>query len=262
MKTIAILNLKGGVGKTTTAINMAALLATEHEQRVLLIDADSQCNSTATLLPPEEYTTVTNLLLGEEDFYPNAVVPSAIRGLDVVPADMRLATVGLPGVNGGRYSQRALSDLCDNVIEDDAYDYVIIDCPSSFVSPGCQAAVLAADTVVIPVMADEYSLPAAATLAEQVSFMRDLNPGLRVSGCLITMYRKGEYVDESLAKLTVTTTVPVYETHVRYSPKVAGSTGSNEGLVGYSPRCAATIDYRAWVKEFLAREEAVRNGER
>lgn len=262
MKTIAILNLKGGVGKTTTAINMAALLATEHEQRVLLVDADSQCNATATLLPLEDYTTVTNLLLGEENFYPNAVVPSAIRGLDVVPADMRLATVGLQGVNGGRYSQRALSDLRDNVIEDYAYDYIIIDCPSSFVSPGCQAAVLAADTVVIPVTVDEYSFPAAESLAEQVTFMRDLNPELRVSGCLITKYRKGEYVDEALSDFEARATVPVYRVHIRYSPKVAGSTGSSEGLMGYSPRCAATMDYRAWVKEFLEREEAVRNGKR
>ena len=262
MKTIAILNLKGGVGKTTTAINMAERLVSEHGQRVLLVDADSQCNATASLLPPEDYTTVTNLLLGEADNYTNAVVQSAVQGLDVIPADMRLSFVGFPGVNGGRYDKLALSvivDLCD---EDDAYDYVIIDCPSSFVHPGCQAAILAADTVVIPATVDEYSFPAAEALAEQVAYMRDLNPGLRVSGCLITKYRKGGYVDEALNKFEAAAVVPVYQTHIRYSPKVAGSTGSNTGLMGSSPRCAAAVDYRAWVKEFLAREEAVRNGER
>lgn len=262
MKTIAILNLKGGVAKTTTAINMSAILAAEHGQRVLLIDADSQYDATKTLLPPEDYTTVTNLLLGEESYYLNAVVPSAIRGLDVVPSDMRLATVGLPAVNGGRYSQRALVDLCDEVIETDAYDYVIIDCPSSFVHPGCQAAIMAADAIIIPVTGDEYSIPAASTLAEQVEYMRSLNEGLRVAGCLVTKYRKSEAADAALYKLAEYATVHVYETRIRYSPKVDGSTGSNDGVMGYSPRCAAAIDYRAWVQEFLVREEAVRRGER
>lgn len=262
MKTIAIMNLKGGVAKTTTAINMAAILATEHGQRVLLIDADSQYDATKTLLPNDEYTTVTNLLLGEEDYYPNAVVPSTIRNLDVMPSDMRLATVGLQGVNGGRYSQRALVDVRDNVIEDDAYDYVIIDCPSSFVHPGCQAGVLAADAIIIPVTADEYSVPAASALAEQVEYMRSLNPVLRVAGCLITKYRQSEAADRALYKLAEYATVPIYSKRIRYSPKVDGSTGSNEGVMGYSPRCAASIDYRGWVQEFLDREEAVRNGQR
>lgn len=87
MKTIAIVNLKGGVGKTVTAVNVAAILATEYGQRVLLVDADPQANATQSLLPPGEYNTLAGLLLGQEPYYENLCFASSIRGLDIVPAD-------------------------------------------------------------------------------------------------------------------------------------------------------------------------------
>lgn len=261
MKTIAILNLKGGVAKTTTAINMGAILATEYGQRVLLVDADSQYDATKTLLPPEEYGGMTDLLLGNICCYDEVIYPSSIRGMDVLPGDMRMATVGLPGVNGGRYHQRALACLRDNVIEDNAYDYIIIDCPSSFVHPGCQAALLASDCVVIPTAADGYAMPAATALEEQVEYMRSLNPALRVAGCLITKYARAPEVDRMVNSFAEESPFYIYRTRIRSSPRVAGSTLCDTGLMGYSPRSGAAIDYRAWVVEYLKREEALGRGE-
>lgn len=77
MKTIAIVNLKGGVGKTVTAVNVAAILATEYGQRVLLVDADPQANATQSLLPPGEYNTLAGLLLGQEPYTRTSALPAA-----------------------------------------------------------------------------------------------------------------------------------------------------------------------------------------
>lgn len=90
MKTICIMNLKGGVGKTVTAVNVAAILATEYGYRVLLIDADPQANPTQSLLPPGEYGTLALILTGSEMHYDDIVYPSSIRGVDVLPADDEL----------------------------------------------------------------------------------------------------------------------------------------------------------------------------
>lgn len=255
MKTIAILNLKGGVAKTTTAINLAAILAVEHGKRVLLVDADSQGDATRTLLPPEERGTTADLLLGLVDYVPDVTYPSAIRGLDVVPSDFRLATVGMPNVNGGRYSQRALMDLRDNLAEDGGCDYIIIDCPSAFIHPGCQAAVLAAEEIIVPVTADAYSVSGAENLAEQVECLRVVNPSIRVAGCLITKYFKDEYVDRTLARFVNTAPVRIFDTRIRLSPKANGGTEAHESILAYSPRSAVAQDYRAFAAEYLRGEQ-------
>lgn len=251
MKTIAILNLKGGVAKTTTAINMAAIMATEHNQRVLLVDADSQGDVTKTLLPPGEYNTIADLLLGDGRYIGDLLYPSAVRGLDVVPSDFRLSVVGMPNVNGGRYSQRALADLRDCAIEDERYNYMLIDCPSSFIHPGCQAALLAADEIITPVKADAYSISGAGELAEQVECLRTVNPALKVAGCLLTMYYRDEYVDRAIGKLMERVPVPVFGSYIRRSAKADGGTEAAAGIMAYSPRSAIARDYRAFVAEYM-----------
>ena len=113
MKTIAIVNLKGGVGKTVTAVNVAAILATEYDRRVLLIDADPQANATQSLLPPGEYNTLAGLLMGAELHYELLTYPSSIRDLDVLPADDELRNLDVDVLQGGRPKLRAIRDLRD-----------------------------------------------------------------------------------------------------------------------------------------------------
>ncbi|MEG2120197.1 MAG: ParA family protein [Pseudoflavonifractor sp.] len=128
MKTIAIVNMKGGVGKTVTAINLAAILSTEHGQRVLLVDADAQGSATKSLLPAGDYNTLAMLMTGipAGADYLSVLYPSTVRNLDVLPADEELRNLELNSTIGGsRCNLGALWELRNNLIEDDRYDYVV-----------------------------------------------------------------------------------------------------------------------------------------
>ena len=181
MKTIAIVNLKGGVGKTVTAVNVAAILATEYGQRVLLIDADPQANATQSLLPPGEYNTLAGLLTIPDVYYDDLLYHSSIRGLDVLPADDELRNLDVDLLQGERPNLRAIRDLRDAVAEDDAYDCIVIDCPPAL-SPACAAAIAASTDVVIPIKVDAYSVRGMNELTAQIDPLRSLYPDVHEAG--------------------------------------------------------------------------------
>ncbi|MBS1384256.1 MAG: ParA family protein [Clostridiales bacterium] len=257
MKTIAIVNLKGGVGKTVTAVNVAAILATEYGQRVLLVDADPQANATQSLLPPGEYNTLAGLLLGQEPYYENLCFASSIRGLDIVPADDDLRNLDVDLLQGQRPDLRAIRDLRDAVMEDAAYDVMVIDCPPAL-SPACAAAIAASTDVVIPIKVDAYSVRGMNELTAQIDRLRSIYPDVHVAGCLPTMWYRSDTVEQGERLLREHAPVHVFATHIRRSPKVDDSTWTGEPVVSWSPRSAAAQDYRAFVAELL--EEGVIDG--
>ena len=195
MKTIAIVNLKGGVGKTVTAVNVAAILATEYGQRVLLIDADPQANATQSLLPPGEYNTLAGLLTIPDAYYDDLLYHSSIRGLDVLPADDELRNLDVDLLQGERPNLRAIRDLRDAVAEDDAYDCIVIDCPPAL-SPACAAAIAASTDVVIPIKVDAYSVRGMNELTAQIDRLRSIYPDVHVAGCLPTMWYRSDTVEQ------------------------------------------------------------------
>lgn len=133
MRTFAILNNKGGVGKTTTAINLAVCLATTHQQRVLLVDADGQRNATRALLRPGKYDGLAAILTGFATCYDEVIEPTDIENLDMIPASSELWSIDLHSRNGGGAVYcTALRDVRDAIIEDDSYDVMVIDCPPTF----------------------------------------------------------------------------------------------------------------------------------
>ena len=220
MKTIAIVNLKGGVGKTVTAVNVAAILATEYGQRVLLIDADPQANATQSLLPPGEYNTLAGLLTIPDAYYDDLLYHSSIRGLDVLPADDELRNLDVDLLQGE-------------------------------LSPACAAAIAASTDVVIPIKVDAYSVRGMNELTAQIDRLRSIYPDVHVAGCLPTMWYRSDTVEQGERLLREQAPVHVFASHIRRSPKVDESTWTGEPVVSWSPRSAAAQDYRAFVAEFL-----------
>ena len=247
MKTIAILNLKGGTAKTVTAATMARCLSAEHNKQVLLIDADQQGN-----LSQYFGVTVTSscgntwtLLTDGAGYWPDFVTPAG-PNLDLIPSGMELARADLPG-SGARVTQ--IEDL-RTVLAEDGVDYLIIDLPPSL-GVAAQAALLAADEVIIPIRLDVFSTAGMVELTRQVDSMRSVNPRLRVAGVLGTQYQRTAEEREIHRLLAVESGLPVFRTLIRMSPPVPRSIAARESILTYSPRCGASKDYRAFVREYL-----------
>ena len=255
MRTIAIVNLKGGVGKTITAVNLAAILATEYQQRVLLVDADPQANATQSLLPPGEYNTLDRLLLGEEFQYENLCYESSIRGLTIIPADDGLWDLEVDLLRGRRLDLTALRNLRDAVMEDDRFDFMVIDCPPS-ISYSCAAAIVASTDVIIPIKLDAYAIRGMNTLTAQIKRLRRICPDAHISGVLPTVWYHSNSMEQGEKLLREYAPCRVFDTRIRRSPMVDESTWTGEPVVCWSPRSAAAQDYRAFVAELFGEEAA------
>ena len=262
MKAFAIVNLKGGVGKTVTAVNLAAILATEYQRRVLLVDCDPQANATQSLLPPGEYNTLAGLLTLPDAYYDDLLYRSSIRGLDVLPADDELRNLDVDLLEGERPRLTALRDLRDAIAEDDAYDVLILDCPPAL-SPACAAAIAASTDVIIPIKVDAYSVRGMHELTAQIDRLRQIYPDVHIAGCLPTVWYKSDTVEQGGALLRQHAPCKVFRTHIRRSPKVDESTWTGEPVVSWSPRSGAAQDYRAFVEELMDHvlEEAWEGGD-
>lgn len=254
MRTYAIVNRKGGVGKTTTAVNLAYVLATSCRLRVLLVDADGQANATQILLPRGEYAGLGALLRGYAMCYDELTVHTDVAGLDVLPDASDLWALDLEAAGGDRgRSYRALRDMREAMEEDGAYDVMIIDCPPNL-SAACVSAILASDAVIIPVLSDACSVTGVGGLVDQIASLRSIRPDLRVAGILVNQWHRSPVVEDSVAYLREEGRVPVYSTVIRRTDKVPESSWARMALQAWSPWCSAARDYRAWAAELLAKE--------
>lgn len=255
MRTIAILNLKGGVGKTVTAINMASILAGDHKKRVLLIDADSQCNTTEFFGGDPKLGNLAEILDPSPDalsasFGIASIRPTMFNRLDMLPASDELMDLDLTKVQTGQVRSTALLELREHLMVCDCdYDFTIIDCPPAF-SASSAAALLAADEVIIPIKLDAFSVRGMANLLRQVADMRQINPRLRVAGCLITMRYRDAEIAAAEAQLRASA-LPVFATAIRRSGQVDRMTFSRQPLRLFSPRSCSGVDYRRFVREYL-----------
>ena len=260
MRTFAIVNRKGGVGKTTTAVNLAYVLATSCHLRVLLVDADGQANATQILLPRGEYDGLGALMRGMAICYDELVVHTDVEGLDVLPASEDLWALDLEAAGGeGGRSYRTLRDMREAVDEDGAYDVMVIDCPPNL-SAACVSAILASDAVIIPVLSDACSATGVADLMEQIDSLRYIRPEIRVAGVLVNQWHRSPVVEDAAAYLREDGRVPVYDTVIRRTDKVPESSWARMAVQAWSPFCSAARDYRAWVAE-LAEKEGIRYGQ-
>lgn len=251
MRTIAIMNLKGGVGKTTTVINVAAILAKDYKQRVLVIDADSQANLSEFFGAGDEGEGkgLSDLLreaeLGTTDEVERYICPGNFSGVDLISGDVTLMDLDLTKVELGTVRMAVLRDVREYLERTDAYDWCLIDCPPAFNAPAA-AALVAADEVIIPIKLDAFSLRGMANLLQQVKNMQRINPNLRLLGCLPTMWYPSTQNLEA-DRLLRDCGQPVFPA-IRRTDKVDEMTYAQEPLVISSPRSAAGVDYRKFVR--------------
>lgn len=260
MRTLSIANFKGGTGKTVTACNLAAILAAEHGRRVLLIDADPQHNATDFFGAAPEDPTLTQVLSGEAEPLWNSVVTATDRlGLSLLGADTGLLALDLASMTDGAGSEavRRLRDLANVLRQDDAFDFVIIDCPPSFTAASV-AALSVSDDVIIPTKADAFSQAGAGELVEQIRQLMGAGRWMLDYRVLLTMAAPTNVSRQGAGVLRSTFRGAVFDTEIRASVKVEESTFARKTVTEYDPRGRAAHDYRALAKEYL---QSIEGGE-
>lgn len=263
MRTIAICNNKGGVAKTCTAINIAAILAKDCKERVLVIDADSQHNTTDFLGGDPLMTNLADLLRdvnADGHDAVEAIQDSNYPGVKLLPGCDTLMDLDLTAAQSDRVNLTVLRQLREEIEsldpEDErGFDWCFIDCPPAF-NAASSAGLLMADEVLIPVKLDGFSLAGMGNMMRQVANMRQVNPSLRLLGVLPVVWYASAHTAE-WEKTLRDSRFQVFP-HIRRSDKVDDTTGAYRPLVEYSPKSGACVDYRRFVRQL--REEETRNG--
>jgi chromosome partitioning protein len=246
----AIANQKGGVGKTTTAVNLAACIA-EAGYESLLIDIDPQCNATLGLgLGKDRRPSVYELLAGTATL-DEVVVPTAIDGLSVAPAspDLAGATVELPRLPG---SERRLKDALAGAAP--RFAFTLLDCPPSL-GPLTVNALVAADRVIVPVQAEYFALEGLAGLLDTLSLVRrELNPRLTIAGMLLTMYDSRTRLAQDVER-EIRDHFPdlVFDTIIPRNVRIGEAPSFGLPVIHHDPHCAGADAYFELAKEVAAR---------
>ena len=251
MHTTSIISLKGGTAKTTTAVNMAYLLAVVHKKRVLLIDNDKQGNTSKTFnrYDPEDKNTVARMMLERNLDLSEIIKQTDYEGLDLITANMDLLEANLRTVVDTGTQQQTRFKKALRAAGD--YDFCIID-NAPDINMSIINALVASDDVIIPIFVDQYSFDGLNILMEQISQVQeDFNEGLELSGCLITQYQNNE-VNNQGAQYLKARGIKVFQQHIRRTEKkVSESTIAKSPLVEYSVRCGASQDYKKFILEYL-----------
>ena len=252
-KIIGIINQKGGVGKTTTAVNLSAFLA-KHSRKVLIVDTDSQGNATSGLsmerrrFEPDIYDVMMGNAPVEE-----AIVDTDMKRLFLLPASMNLAGAEIEMVgmeNRETILKRILSQVRDK------YDYIIIDCPPALGLMTLNV-LTAADSVIIPIQAEFYALEGLSQLVKTIhAVTKNLNPDLEILGILLTMYDGRTNLSVQVRdEVTSYFGDTVFKTVIPRSVKLSEAPGFGQPITLYAPKSKGGVAYKKLSREVLKRVE-------
>lgn len=246
-KIIAVLNHKGGVGKTTTTINLAAALQ-QKKKRVLAIDMDGQANLTESFgLSIEEEQTVYGAMKGK---YPLPLIETA-GGVIVVPSCLDLSAAEAELINEpGR--ELILNGLIAKLLDNRKFDYILIDCPPSLGLLTLNA-LTAADYLIIPVQAQFLAMRGMAKIMNVIATVQErLNPKLAIGGIVITQFDKRKTLNKSVAEVVKDSFCEkVFKTVIRDNVSLAEAPIKGKNIFEYSKNSNGAKDYMALAQEIL-----------
>jgi len=250
----ATTNQKGGVGKTTTAINLAASLAA-NDLRILVVDNDPQGNATSGfgITKDPERPSTYDLLLAETP-PADAVVATAFEGVSIIPADKNLAGANLELVEIREREFRLRQRLADIRGQ---FDFIIIDCPPALDLLTLNA-LMAADAVVVPIQCEFFALEGISELMDTIDRIREsFNHPIEIAGILLTMYDdRTNLTRQVAADLREFFQDEVFKTIIPRSVKLAEAPSFGKPILAYDPRSKGAESYIQLAKEILDREQA------
>ncbi len=252
VKIIAVANQKGGVGKTTTSMNLSASLA-ELGQRVLLVDLDPQANATSGLgIEPTESLSAYMPMLGEA-LLTDMIVETPRANLHLIPANLDLAGVEVELIRLGDHLTR-LRKAFEPLRASAPYDFVVLDCPPSL-GVLMTNALSAADEILVPLQCEYYSMEGLAKIIGVCEQLRDAgaNPDLQLCGLLMTMYLRTNHANQVIAEIQKHYGDVIFKTVIPRTIRLAEAPSHGQPIIQYETTGLGAAAYRTLAKEFLAR---------
>ncbi len=255
-RVLAVSNQKGGVGKTTTAINLGTALAAIGE-KVLIVDMDPQGNASTGLGVPRETRRITiyDVIVDGRSVH-DAAVKTAVPGLDIIPADADMSGVEIELSQADRRSYRLRDALAGQGGEGHTgYDYVLIDCPPSLNLLTLNA-MAAADGVLVPLQCEFFALEGLTQLMKTIEMVRQsLNPTLEIQGLVLTMYdRRNALSGQVAADVRSHFGDKVYEAVIPRNVRVSEAPSFGKPVLIYDLKCTGSQAYLKLAKEVVGRE--------
>lgn len=248
-KIISITNQKGGVGKTTTAINLSAALA-EANQNVLVIDFDPQANATSGFGVElgDEDKTVMDVIRGKADIK-KAIIETNVKNLDILAGDVELSVLELELLDKPE-KEKKLKKVVDKISSE--YDYIVIDCPPS-VGMLTVNALVASDSVIIPVQCEYFSLEGLTQVLDIIDLVQQkMNTKLSVEGILFTMYDGRTKLAQDVVKnVKEILNEKTFETLIPRNVRLAEAPSNGMTILSYDPSSSGAESYRKLAAEIL-----------
>lgn len=251
-KIVSFSNQKGGVGKTTTCVNMAAYIAAEGK-KVLLVDMDPQGNATTGLgfSKSSLQQSVYSVLIDDEKASEN-ITSTEVENLDLLPSNIDLAGAEVELVYK-KSRERVLKNALEEVRS--RYDYIMIDCPPSLGLLTINA-LACADAVIIPIQSEYYALEGLSQLMNSISLVKkQLNAGLEVDGVVLTMYDSRSLISKQIAEeIKKFFTKRLFEIVVPRNVRLVEASSYGKPIMMHDPKCTGARAYRALTLEYLNKQ--------
>ena len=252
-KIIAFSNQKGGVGKTTTCVNMSACLASTG-RKILILDLDPQGNATSSLgvEKNDDLKSIYNVIVGEANIE-YVVKRTKYSNLDIIPSDMNLAGAEIDLVQMEN-REKVLKNALDKIKS--SYDYITIDCPPSLGLLTVNA-LTSADSIIIPILCEFLSLEGLTQLMNTIWLVKQhLNSKLEIEGVVLTMKSaRSNLVNQVSAEIKKFFNKKVFETTIPRNIRVAEAPSFGESIIDYDPKCKGALAYMELAEEFLKRNK-------